>query len=268
MSAQSAMEALAVTGSPGLAQGAYGEHGNLELVCPAAAGGFWVLWFDVEWHLGLHVPSAAPLHCVRVTQVAEGPRFLEVVGRAGTSVHRQFWTPTDGFVAAGQVAVSEVDPSRVVAHGGGFHLLCQQRGSVVLVTAATAAYPTLEWGVQDVVCPAADVTSLDLGVVDGALAALVVAGDTAVLHVRGESGWRPMRTLPGRWREAVLATPLVAGLDEHGRVVWCGTDGALVETRLVADAVTATTSTLDGGALEIVTRTGTALRHTRVAGIS
>src|SRR5579875_2219007 len=130
----------AALGSPGLTQGAYGDAGNLELVLPAAAGGFWCLWFNADpvvhrkgavrhnWSRPLHVPG---YFCTsaRIAQSVSGPRFLEAVTVADGALWRQHWTPDDGCVDDGAIvidgdALSDIaTSSALVEHADGMHVL-------------------------------------------------------------------------------------------------------------------------------------------------
>ena len=112
-----------VRGVPGLAQGVYGEAGNLELVVPGDDG-LWVFWFNADpvdhhqgavrdrWSGGLNFARGRRFRAATITQMECGPNFLEVlaVQDAGEtegdqpSIHRFYWTPVDGFVNGGVVA--------------------------------------------------------------------------------------------------------------------------------------------------------------------
>jgi hypothetical protein len=246
-----------LTGSPGLAQGAYGDRGNLELLAPAAGGGLWVFWFNADqtehrrgaargcWSGGLHVFGGHDVRLARISQVSAGPRFLEAVALTGDgSLHRLYWTPDDGFVDAGVIATGVVAASQIVEAEAALHLLAVTTDSRVLhLRASLDTYPSATWTTWPVLAGASTaVLGPDLS------AAALVDGAAHVLHYVG--GWRTVRTVDGPWTDIALAGELVLGLDGDGR--FAGVD---------AHAITAVSTTLDGGRIDVVLATAQALVH-------
>src|SRR5579875_1131917 len=188
----------AALGSPGLTQGAYGDAGNLELVLPAAAGGFWCLWFNADpvdhrkgavrhnWSRPLHVPG---FYCTsaRIAQSVSGPRFLEAVTVADGALWRQHWTPDDGFVDDGPITVDGepvgdiVTSSALVEHGDSMHLLAvAEDGRLLQLHAGIGGYPSLRWSLVELDTGATDVELVRTG---GALVATVLDTE-GTAHVR------------------------------------------------------------------------------------
>ena len=241
-------ELPALTGSPGLAQGAYGDVGNLELIAPAADGGLWVFWFNADeiehrqgavrgcWSGGLHEFADHDVAAARISQVVAGPRYLEAVAlTTGGSLHRLYWTPTDGFVDAGVVAAHIAAASAVVEAGDALHLLAvTTAGTVVHLRGSLEEYPAVRWTSREVTTGA---SAVSLG--PDLTAVLLVDGVARVL--RYDDGWRHVRTVAGRWRDVALAGDVVLGVDSTGRF-------AGVE----ASAIAAAPTTLDGGRIDVV----------------
>lgn len=146
----------ALTGSPWVTQGAYGDAGNLELVAPAADDGFWVFWFNADpvdhqqgaavrcWSGGLHVFAGHRVQAARITQVQRGPRFLEALALSDGTLHRLYWTPEDGFVHAGPIATGIADTSAVVEQPAGLHVDVRRTdGTFVRLVGDASAYPAV-----------------------------------------------------------------------------------------------------------------------------
>lgn len=151
-------EAPAVAGSPGITQGRYGENGNLELVAPDVADGFWVLWCNLDtvehhagaplgrWSPGLHVPTGGRVDAVRIAQVAAGPDWLECVVLTAGVAHRWHWSPAGGFEAAGVLAigVSDIGPLHQDTDGR-FSITVQPAdGDTYRLAGAAGMYPVLD----------------------------------------------------------------------------------------------------------------------------
>lgn len=169
-----------VTGSVGIAQGAYGDRGNLELVAPDPDDGFWVFWFNGDavehrsgaarghWDAGLHVPTGSRLMSARISQVSFGPHFLEVVGRVETgSLHRWYWTPGHGFVAGGIIAsAAGAKPARLVGSADRLITMRVDDAGVEVLTSGVERYPELSWHSSHV--PVDGIaTSVDIDVAPG-----------------------------------------------------------------------------------------------------
>ncbi|BEP14770.1 hypothetical protein acdb102_30810 [Acidothermaceae bacterium B102] len=270
-------------GAPGIAQGAYGDAGNLELVVPDPDSGFWCFWWNADpvdtrtaaavgaWSGGLHV-AGERLVGVRVTQVQAGPRFLEVVAVGGDQLLRWFWTPTDGFVRTGTIATSVLSTSALVEDDEGrLHLLVVRLdGSVTHLSARPEGYPRVTWlGATADELPGA--ASVDLvRAPDGSLLGLVVGADGRAHCIRRREAWRDEPGPPGEWTALSLVageTVLAVGVDGSGdlQVSTHGPDGwtwPVPMGRLDRlQHVTAAATSLDGGRVDIVAERGGQLWH-------
>ncbi len=250
-----------VTGSIGITQGAYGDRGNLELIAPDPDDGFWVFWFNGDalehrrgaarghWNAGLHVRTGSRLLSARISQVAFGPDFLEVVGRVESgSLQRWYWTPGDGFLPGGTVVpTAAAQPARIVASGARLMTMCVGDAGVEVLTSGVQRYPELLWDHSHVavdglatsvdidVAPDIDPGSdIDSGAVgsgqpdDGpgvpALGLVVVDTRAHLLRPVRTTGWQLGTALPGEWRTAQIhvvdrAAAVLTGVDIHGRPV-------------------------------------------------
>jgi hypothetical protein len=291
-------ELPALVGRPGLAQGVYGDVGNLELVAPAADRGFWVFWFNAdeiehrqgaavgEWSGGLHVDTGGALNAAHISQVAAGPGFLEVLAVAtGGALQRLHWTPADGFVDDGALARDVRCTSAMVeTRDGALHALAVDAGGRLLHLHATAVgYPQVDWR-QKVVAAldrraGGDATAVSLicdgG--DGLIGSVLAAGRVHVLRCRRAPGDEPAWRADGEvsaalgWRDAVLvdapAGPAVVGVDPAGQL--CATPIAGTDSPVVllpapsapGQMLTAAATSLDGGRIDAVLSADNALWH-------
>lgn len=301
-----------VTGSVSITQGAYGDRGNLELVAPHPDDGFWVFWFNGDalehragaarghWNSGLHVPTGSRLQSARISQVPFGPNFLEVVGRVESgSLHRWYWTPSDGFLAGGTVAATAgAGLARLVASPDRLTTMHVAAAGVEVLRSGVERYPALSWHASQVpVHGAATSVDLDVAQPDGgqsvpALGLVVVGSRAHLLRPVRATGWQVGTALPGEWRTAQIhvldrAAAVLTGLDIDGRPVVAAVtldragskpgcpDASLSDTFIRADGpvddIAACLSTLPANlaaqeparTLEVVTRTGTELHHLR-----
>ena len=274
-------------GRPGVTQGRYGERGNLELVVPAASGGFWVFWWNADpvdhrsgavrgrWSGGLHrqLPGRGDGDRVaRIAQVRPGPDFLEVLALRAGAVRRLHWTPQDGFVDDGDVATGCADVSAPVEAGAALVVLTVGAdGGLAQGSAALgSSYPDLAWTWKPVALPVrARRASLAASVSGDELLAAVVAGDGRVLTgERPAAGWR--------WGEPAAPEPMTdAVVVAHGsdaRLVACGRGGGLLTAARTGPewsgmspvagdpggwtAVAAAATNLDGEPIVVVGRRG------------
>lgn len=261
----------AATGTPGTVQGGYGSRGNLELLIPAPDGGVTVCWFNSDrpegpvvepsipaatWSAGLHVP-AGPCAAAAVVQTTAGPDFVEVVTSGPEGLSRWTWSPGPGFEptgrwpgAAGLPYVAETPAGLVLGQATG-RTVTRHRGArteellldeparavacdpdgTVLVVAGTQV---VQWTL-DGAC-----TAVHVALAEDDVVALTTGPD---LLLAAGSGWMRAMAL----EKAAGATRTVAW-DQP------------------VDALACTWSRMDDDVrLEIVTRTGTALRHHRWA---
>ncbi|MFB7087074.1 hypothetical protein [Streptomyces sp. NPDC056296] len=151
-------------GGIGLAQGRYGERGNLELVLCDEDDGLWVLWHNTdpegtvtpegapppgEWSGGLHFAAGRRYDDIRVLQSRNGPDHLEVLARAGDTAHRLRWSPEAAFTAEAPPPARPC-PSLALAEtadGALWTVLSPEPGTVPgrLYRADPAGYPGLVW---------------------------------------------------------------------------------------------------------------------------
>ncbi len=281
-----------VAGSLGIAQGRYGEFGNLELVAADPSNGFWVFWFNGDavdnhvgaavgsWSGGLQVPTANAVDAVRISQVRFGPDFLEVVTRSGTSLRRWYWSPTHGFIDTGGLAtVAPVDPAAMIAAGARLHtLVAGSDGGVFHLRSETTSYPLASFSLAGEIPVSGSVHSVDICAMDPNtedLGAAIVAGSSLTMHSFHQGRWVREASPTGRWRSATVQVGpggdlLVVGTSTAGKLAWATAAGQpghrwrQRESSIDADAATAALSSLAGGTLEVVWRKGPTIRHARV----
>lgn len=141
-------------GTPSLAQGVYGDAGNLELIVADAVDGLWVFWFNSdapgtdpvsgvapgEWSGGLLFAEGTAYVSAVIHQTRRGPDYLEVVATTEHgSAESWYWSPGPGFQRRGVIEAHGMPV--LTEHEGGFILQLDDR----VFTASAAAYPQLEW---------------------------------------------------------------------------------------------------------------------------
>jgi hypothetical protein len=281
-----------VHGRVGLAQGAYGDNGNLELVAPGVDAGLWVMWFNADtiehyqgaavgrWSGGVRFGRDWTFSSARITQMHAGPRFLEVlsvgapVGRTAVSdLLRWWWTPADGFLGP-QLLLSGVRASSALVElrGRSVHALAVgSQSRVVHLWAALDGYPRLSWRSQDgpgVV----DANFVHLTSTPAGIRAVVVADDGATsVWALGDSGWQRLADSPQDWRIALLCGRSVFGVDTSGRPRWTvmGDERWSSPQRIWSadalkegwDDLDVVATSLGGGRLDVVGRRSRALWH-------
>ncbi|UQX88222.1 hypothetical protein M6D93_18325 [Jatrophihabitans telluris] len=275
-------------GTPGLAQGSYGQRGNLELVIPDPLDGFWVFWFNADlderhagaalgrWSGGLHVPTRSLLNRVSIAQVPFGPNFLEVATEGSDGRQRWYWTPTDGFVHDGPLPDGPSGNGPVAVNDSLITVAADR-----CVVSGASNYPTLDWVADGPTI--AGVRSASIAALAGRVALAVVRSDGVGALFVGDA---PVVRIEGDWRELVVAGAAVrrsegwqlVGIDQGGIVqliTVTDTDATMVVERVEraelgrpepAAAVAATTSSLGEGTVEIVVRQADRLLHLRVSG--
>jgi hypothetical protein len=277
-------------GAPALVQSSYGTRGNLELVQADAREGLWVHWRNNDaqdvrpgalagcWSAGLAFAGGRRFDDVALTQVAQGSPNIEVVATSGRLIHRTYWSAGAGFS----------DPVALAGGCSPGSIALVQRGDGDLVVAA----PDAEGGVRLLLCdtaayPALAVRELrrlapELGRVLGvaaaegagglALAALSENGVVAALEERTgateaiASGCHAVALAAAGPRSGAV---LVALRESGASFAVEGADGWSAPRPLTlqlagAAAVTACRSTLGGGQVDIVIRTGSSLVHTAI----
>lgn len=238
-----------VTGGPGLAQGRYGERGNLELLVPAADGGCWVFWWNADgierragaalgcWSGGLHVLGDERFTQARISQVSLGPDFLEAAAlTAAGALTRWHWTPAHGFVCDGVVLDGVVATSAIVEADAALHLLVvTTAGGLVHLVAPVDGYPDVQW-TSRLLFAGAHAVALSPELV----AVVALENEVRVIEF-ADAAWRDLRRFAGRARDVAVA----------GRVALClGGDGSFAG--LSGDAITAASTTIDGGRIDVV----------------
>lgn len=147
------------TGRPGITQGRYGHHGNLELVVCDPEDGLRVGWFN---HDGVESFAGASIGCwsgtlrfarghryvrAAVTQVDAGPDWLEVLALTDTGdLRRHVWSPAEGFVDHGSVGLEVTDASGAVVTASGDLVVATLMGTRIELLRATPGedYPRLD----------------------------------------------------------------------------------------------------------------------------
>jgi hypothetical protein len=277
----------AVAGRPGIAQGSYGRLGNLELVCPDPDTGFWVLWWNADptdarsgarpgaWSGGLHVPTGHRHGSAAITQLRRGPSFLEVVLGGPEGVHRTTWSPEGGFSPVRLLAAGG-SPSRLVEPplGDALHLLVGSPSSALHLHGSATWYPTLDWAAAPLAAVATWPTALAPDGATGLLAVVASAGGLVARRWDPSTGWteRARLGLAGPCVEVELVSlpggdVLVMVLSADGTLATellrpDGSTAPAAAPDLRADSFSAAASTVDGGRVELVARTGATLRHT------
>jgi hypothetical protein len=219
----------AVRGCPDLVQGAYGDHGNLELVAPGPEPGFWVFWWNADsverhsgvavgaWSPGLWVPGEAADR-VRIAQMRAGPLFLEALVAGPSGLHRYCWTPDAGFVRRGQLLDQVCDVSRMVETDEAAHVLVTRPdGQTSHLSADLSTYPDLSWRAGPGPTVAGEDATVCLARRGAGLATVVSSAGSAQLF--GWDGqWATEADIAGRWSSAELKAGAVIGRHPDGSV--------------------------------------------------
>lgn len=264
-------------GRPGVAQGRYGAHGNLELVSCATDSGMWVGWFNNDstdkrsgaaignWSGALRFGRGDRYLSCTITQVAAGPDFLEVLALTDTGqLRRHVWSPEPGFVDHGVIASGVLAFSRLIESADGrFHAaVADTQGTWMLTTAdaapADAAYPALAFE-RRMLTPT---SALDVDVAphDDHVDALVLQGNHAVvLHCRDSETTRATDADAAR-----LQSGYVLVIDRQSRVhLHALADGESLDLGTGEAADFALSMVTGEPRWEAIIRSGASLRHTR-----
>lgn len=184
---------------------------------------------------GLHVHTGSRWVSARISQVAFGPNFLEVVGLAESgSLQRWYWTPGDGFLAGGTIASTAGGmPARIVACADRLTTMRLADAGIEVLTSDTERYPALHWRSRRVPVDGA-ATSLDLVVAAPTVSLqpaaaqfphssglVVLDGRAHLLEPVDAMGWQLGPALPGEWRTAQIhfvdrSAAVLTGLDIDG----------------------------------------------------
>lgn len=212
---------LDTRGAASITQGAYGDHGNLELIVADARDGLWVLWCNAdpagsapvetadgevapgEWSRGMRFAEGTRWQAVEIVQSIAGPDHLEVLALDDDgTVWSWFWSPGPGFQRR-QGVVTKGASAIALAHEDGVLTATASLagGAVRHLRADASEHPHRDW------VEAGDGPGL---VHEEALAALAAAG------VARES------VTPGTARRA--RSTRFGGADE---LVWRDTHGTL-----------------------------------------
>jgi hypothetical protein len=276
-----------VSGSPGLAQGVYGDAGNLELLAPAADHGMWVFWWNAdpvdhrqgaaqgEWSGGLHLFPRHHVSAARITQVSRGPDFLEVLAVTAGALHRLHWSPQAGFVEDGVVLDGIADVSAPIETPEGFEALAARAdGDVLHLRGDASDYPRVAWRTEPFVAPARAVALRRGGAGVDAAAINRHGRLRSWSRAPGAADWTDAVEISGGWQDVALPSlsatrpvrswlPVLAR-DLTGVLAVMG-DGGAAHRALhewgPVDAFAAAATAIDGGRIDVVLRRGTELHH-------
>ena len=272
-----------VVGRPGIVQGRYGDHGNLELVACAADDGLWVGWWNADrrethrgaatgrWSGALHFAAGHRYTSAAVSQVAAGPDFLEVVARATDGeLRRHVWAPDTGFVDRGTLATGVRCHSGIHEIDDGSLLLAVAWPDRVEVLQAGRSpdYPAVEFETDTRHDSARPLSGVDAVRHDDHLDLLLVGGDgrcelscgpTRVDIASDVAAGRLVAAGPDRLAVLVTTDGQSVGLrvDEPGRTWPLGP---------ADDAALCARVSPDGPRWDVLTRRGQRLHHRQLDG--
>lgn len=214
-------------GTPSLAQGVYGDGGNLELVVPDTEDGIWVFWFNADaadaayesvrpgtWSDGLRFADGDRWLDAWIVQSTLGPDHLEALAlRDNGAVVSWFWSPEHGFqrrdaeVATGATAIA-------LAHEAGVLVATvRDADGERHLRAGVEDYPARQWA-----------AATDGPALRDPLAAERLAGtgvdlsDVDAATIRSARSTRLGGTLELTWRDS---SGRVHHLGVHDSSAWC-----------------------------------------------
>jgi hypothetical protein len=223
------LSAIAVpkaSGRPTVVQGAYGQHGNLELVYPDPAEGLWVCWFNNDdtadtadaaddaddndddaaassgvapraWSSGLRFADGETYTGASIVQATLGPDYLEVAASAaGGALERWTWSPDAGFrrrdVFTAEFAGRLTDP-HIAETPDGFLACVRSGGSAWVWRGDASAYPRVAWSRAERYPLPPSASTWAAAAVDGRVrAAAVTASGVTVSDDLASGSWRDL----------------------------------------------------------------------------
>lgn len=259
-------------GRLGFAQGGYGERGNLELVTCDPQDGLWVGWFNTDraehragaplgrWSSALRFGQGHRYVAAGILQVEAGPDWIESLGLTDQGeLRRLVWSPQDGYVDRGVIAVGVRHVTRLERTPGGEHIcvIAEQGTATVLRASPRADYPELEWVREDL--GPVDGVLLDSAVHDGHIDLMAGrAGSEITVSCQGE---RLIARSGTTGRFARRGSEWVAAFIADGEATVCPSDTGPVLLG-PADALEVASVGLDGVfSWHVMTRRGSGLVH-------
>jgi len=258
-------------GRPAIFQGRYGSRGNLELFAPSPSGGITCCWFNSDhpegpvtepaipaatWSSGLVFGKDFMYDAVAAIQTTAGPDFLEVAASGPDGLHHWTWTPADGF-------------TRTAAYdtGSGLPFIAETPDGLVLGQATGQVITRWAGGRRDELNLEAEPLALH-ATADGSLQALVPGTDALDLVTWARAGAVTETPTPLPLGAPAALTDGAAAVALHGELaVLVGiavtrypTEAGLIESLALAPSAMGTENRL-----EVVTRSGTTLRHHRLS---
>lgn len=208
---------IATEGAVGLAQGAYGARGNLELVACDVADGLWVFWFNTDleadpletpavppgsWSAGLRFAVGCRYRDAQIVQSTLGPNHLEVLALDDSGdLQSWYWSPGPGFQRRVTDAASDVTRFAVAHERGSlFVTIADAEDAVRHVTSPPRGYPSRAWvpsatgplladdGIARAALIAAGIADSDIAAGTARCAPSTRAGGTTELTWRSASG--------------------------------------------------------------------------------
>lgn len=280
-------------GIPSLAQGAYGDRGNLELAYADPADGLWVCWFNGDaptaeraadavppgaWSGGLRFATGHRYRAISLIQARRGPDFLEGVALAADALHRWTWSPGPGFERTDELPPAGVrlDRCAVSETDDGFVVVASGADAGLVWRASDDGYPRLRWsGPTSFALPAGSTDAALRCSAEGVVDGLAVAASRLWRCDDVEAApWRDIGTADDATRVCAvvagrLAEPgpayVIASRTRLSVVRDAGAEALLdLSAGVRADALAAATATLDRDSLEVVLRHGAVLHHVSV----
>ncbi len=149
------------TGPAPVAQGVYGERGNLELLVAHASDGLVVHWFNNDrpgsepvsgiapgsWSAGLQFAHGTRYRAAQIAQSPLGPDHLEAIALTSRGeLEHWTWSPEPGFVRHGTLASAVSDAELTVAADGALRIeVLTDRLERLTLDAAPEGYPARSW---------------------------------------------------------------------------------------------------------------------------
>lgn len=149
------------TGPAAVAQGVYGQRGNLELLVAHAIDGLVVHWFNSDppgsepvsgvapgsWSAGLQFAHGTRYRAAQIAQSPLGPDHLEAIALTATGALEHWtWSPGPGFVTHGTLARAVVDAELSVSADGALRIeVLTVEDERLTLDASPEGYPMRTW---------------------------------------------------------------------------------------------------------------------------